>query len=505
MKKKSNLIGISGKMTLWQKIRYCLGSGGDELPYALFYTYFMIFLTEIAGIPAVTAGIISACAAACDGLIDPTLGIFSDNLYRKYGTRQPGMIIGLGPLAVVTILLFIKVPLTGGAQIIYYALLSLLFVTFYSQYSMNFVAMAAEITDDYQERNFIRFLCGIMAPVFAYVGHSGPNLARLIAPNMSTEQHWFAMGLIDTSFYVICCIICIFVALSPKKVKELREKGEYTEMVPTEEEGDSDIHVTKLNFISNMASALRIKALKHEIIMILGFSLANGFLYALIAYVLDLSICLSASEQAVFWAVASVAYYLAVVICVPIANKFGKRPLFIGCYAIASILMIIFFIIGFSSLFAASLFIVAFACIEAPFWTLYCTWGYEISDIDEFAYGKRRTTMLLSIASVFIKVGPTLSYIFTGIILTSIGYVEGGVVQAAGVGHALHNYITLLPGICLVFGGIGALLYPVTKTSYEKLIVALEAKKAGKEYSVEGFEFLLPEGWENAQTDKLVK
>lgn len=39
--------------------------------------------------------------------------------------------------------------------------------------------------------------------------------------------------------------------------------------------------------------------------------------------------------------------------------------------------------------------------------------------------------------------------------------------------------------------------------AYEKLTAALEAKKAGLEYSVTGFEFLLPKGWEAAQTDKL--
>ena len=80
MKTKGNVLGLTGEISIGKKIRYSLGNAGDELPYALFYTYFMMYLTEVAGINAVVAGIISAVAAACDGLVDPALGIFSDNL-----------------------------------------------------------------------------------------------------------------------------------------------------------------------------------------------------------------------------------------------------------------------------------------------------------------------------------------------------------------------------------------------------------------------------------------
>ena len=205
---------------------------------------------------------------------------------------------------------------------------------------------------------------------------------------------------------------------------------------------------------------------------------------------------LSAGQQALYWAVEGVIYYVAVVICVPLANIFGKKPIFIVCYGMAGIIMILFVFLPITNIVAAIAIMAAFTCIEAPFWTLYCTWGYEISDIDEFASGKRRTTLILSVASVFIKVGPTLSYIFTGIILKSIGYVEGGVSQAASVGTGLHIYITLLPGLLLLLGLLGAILYPVTLKSYESLKKNMEAKKANEEYTTEGFEFLLPNYYE---------
>ena len=485
---RRKVLGLTGDIPILKKIRYCLGSAGDELPYALFYTYFMMYLTEVAGINAVVAGIISAIAAACDGLIDPALGNFSDNLNRRLGTRQKGMIMGLGPLAIVTILLFVPAPFTGVGMYIYYAIFSIMFVSFYSLYSMNFVAMGAEMTGSYEERNLLRMICGLMAPFFAWCGHGGPQLVQVIFDGMDLKQQWFSTGFSITLIYVACCTICIFVALSPKKVKELKDKGEFHQIIEEDIVDDSSAG----GFWKNLKEVLKVKALRAEIIMVLGFSTANGFFYALIAYVLTYSMDLSAGQQALFWAIEGVIYYVAVVICVPLANIFGKKPVFIICYGMAGIIITLFFFLPITNMIAAIAIMAAFTCIEAPFWTLYCTWGYEISDIDEFASGKRRTTLILSVASVFIKVGPTLSYIFTGIILNSIGYVEGGVSQTASVATGLHTYITILPGLFLLLGLLGAILYPVTLKSYESLKKNMEARKANKEYDTEGFEFLLP-------------
>ncbi|WP_269478297.1 MFS transporter [Hominibacterium faecale] len=490
MKTKGNVLGLTGEISIGKKIRYSLGNAGDELPYALFYTYFMMYLTEVAGINAVVAGIISAVAAACDGLVDPALGIFSDNLYRKHGTRRTGMIIGLGPLAIVTILLFVPAPFSGVGELIYYCIFSILFVTCFSMYSTNFISMGAEMTDSYEERNFLRLLCGLTAPLFSYLGHGGPQLAKAILPEMDVDAQWLTTGISVTLVYGICCLVCIFAALSPRKVKALRAAGRPPKEAAAEE--NDDVKIGKLNFIENVTSLLKIKALKVQLIMVFAFTVANGFFYALIAYVLTYSMELNAAQQATFWAVESVVYYGAIVLCVPVANKFGKKPMFIVCYAVAGVTMTSFFFLNLNSLGAAVAMMVAFTLVEAPFWTLHCTMGYEISDIDEFANGKRRTSLVISFASLFVKIGPTLSYIFTGIILSSIGYVEGGVSQPESVAEGLHGYITLLPGIFLLLGVIAALQYPVTRKGFDALTKALEAKRAGEDYSTEGFEHMLP-------------
>ena len=96
MKKENTIFG--GRVSFPKKLLYMCGNAGDSLPYALFYTYFMFYLTDVAGINSVIAGLIAGIAAFCDGAVDPALGMFSDKCYRKYGTRRSVMAKSLLPL-----------------------------------------------------------------------------------------------------------------------------------------------------------------------------------------------------------------------------------------------------------------------------------------------------------------------------------------------------------------------------------------------------------------------
>lgn len=484
---------FGGRIPFLQKIRYAAGGAGDALPYALFYTYFMLYLTDVAGINAVIAGSIAGAAAFCDGFIDPTLGIYSDQKYCKCGTRRGVMIQGLIPLAIVTILLFLPLNLADGVNMIYYILISVGFVMFYSLFTMNYVAMGGEMTDNYAERNSLRLIVALGSPLWNYFGKGGPAIVRSLMPDSTPKIQWFVLAITVTIIYVLPCIVAIFMAKTPKRVKEMRAHGEVELLPAVSERAEED---NRLDLISNLKSALKLKALRINVVMILCFSMANGFVYALIAYVLNYSIGLTDLQQTTFWLAASITNWITLFLGTWLANRVGKKPIFVGSFTIAAVCCIIFLFTGMRSLFTACVFIVCWTCVETPFWALYCTNGYEIADVDEFVYGKRRTSMMLSVASFVLKLGPTLSLMGTGAMLAAIGYVGGGVAQSAETIAGLHLYITIIPAVFLGFGAIAFLRYPINKKNFAALSAALEAKKAGKTYIVDGFRELLPKDYQ---------
>ena len=57
------------KLSLGIKLGYGMGSFGENLAYNVFYTYFLVFLTNYAGINAGIAGTIALVAVLWDGVI----------------------------------------------------------------------------------------------------------------------------------------------------------------------------------------------------------------------------------------------------------------------------------------------------------------------------------------------------------------------------------------------------------------------------------------------------
>ena len=60
-------------------VGYGIAGLGNNVAASLFYTYFIFYLTTIAGVSPAVAGMISSIAVLWDGINDPMIGYWSDN------------------------------------------------------------------------------------------------------------------------------------------------------------------------------------------------------------------------------------------------------------------------------------------------------------------------------------------------------------------------------------------------------------------------------------------
>ncbi|MFC5286369.1 MFS transporter [Actinokineospora guangxiensis] len=105
------------------------------------------YLTDSLAVPAAVAGLLVLAPKAWDVLFNPVAGRISD----RAGTRLPFLTGGGIALAALFAALFAG-PLTGGWAIAYVAVVFLGCATAFAFFQVPYVAMAAEITDDYDER-----------------------------------------------------------------------------------------------------------------------------------------------------------------------------------------------------------------------------------------------------------------------------------------------------------------------------------------------------------------
>jgi GPH family glycoside/pentoside/hexuronide:cation symporter len=134
------------------------GSGALVQDTAAFpLTYLLLFyLNQVCGMSGFWAGVALGVALVVDSFVDPLVGSLSDNSRSKHGRRHPWMIASALPLVVGFGLLFsIPVGLAGWG-LFAYALALILVVRFgISAFQVPYIALGAELSDDYRERSTI--------------------------------------------------------------------------------------------------------------------------------------------------------------------------------------------------------------------------------------------------------------------------------------------------------------------------------------------------------------
>jgi Na+/melibiose symporter-like transporter len=106
------------------------------------------YLTDSLGVAAALAGVLVLAPKALDVLLNPVAGRMSD----KAGSRRPFVLAGGAALALLFALLFAGPVGTGGLAGAYVAVVFLGAATAYAFFQVPYVAMSAEMTDDYGER-----------------------------------------------------------------------------------------------------------------------------------------------------------------------------------------------------------------------------------------------------------------------------------------------------------------------------------------------------------------
>lgn len=476
LKMNANTKNIAGaRLPLSTKLGYGVGQAADSAGYNLYYTYFLFFLTDVAGISPAFAGVVSLIAVSWDAITDPIIGYFSDNCKSKYGRRRPFMIGSALPYALIIFLLFVSVNFSPGVKNAYYVIMAVLLWTSYTGYVIPYFSIGAEITQDFNERNTLRSYATIFMGIAVLLASAAPVLiADYVVKRGGTMQTgWTAVG----AFFAIFIFIAIVLCWRFTRGREI--------------EIDWSIEKPKQRIIKTYISTLKIKTYRYLLIAIfvylIGFSIALGQLVYLMTYNLGLDVGL----QSLFWTLYAGLLIPFTPLINYLANKFGKRLIFILSMGLMSAVMFVFGIIGFSGFSSLIVFVIFFSFGNTVFWTLIYSMIYDMTEIDEFLSGKRREGAIIAFASFFQKLGAAVALWLAGTILDFSGYVANAEVQVESALKAIHYNCTLLAGVCTAICMLMIIIYPMNAKRFEALKEALALKNQGKEYSTDGFKELL--------------
>ncbi|MEM1035181.1 MAG: MFS transporter [Pseudomonadota bacterium] len=138
---------------LLTKIAYGIGGAAGGVKNNGFDYVLLLFYSQIMGLPAVLVAAALGIALILDAISDPMVGYWSDNLRSKLGRRHPFMYVAMIPVAVAYFFLW-NPPTNMETSGLFAWLLTLtiLIRLMYTLYEVPNTALAAELSQDYDDR-----------------------------------------------------------------------------------------------------------------------------------------------------------------------------------------------------------------------------------------------------------------------------------------------------------------------------------------------------------------
>ncbi len=463
-----------------RRLGYCSGIMTESLVYNMFYTYYLVFLTDVVGLQPALASTGSLTSARRDAITDPLIGYYADN---EGADKRKFMFIALFPMAIAFVAAFCPLGnMPGWGKFLFYVAMTMLFWLAYTVYTVPYYAVVAEITQDYDERSSIRGTSSLINTIAIALGNILPSVlpAAFIALGVSTAMGWLTTAIIVSAMAVL---FGLFAVLSLRGIQLHRnddntiKKGERSQA--------SDVFKT-------FREVLSIKPFRAFVVFVFFFLAASSMLQTNIVYMIR--DCVGVDYDT-YVAVFIVGLVVTMAIVIPIVTKLAERTdrrfTCILFFAIAMVGLLVSKAIGLHSIAMLVTQPVFMGIAAGAFWTLFYSMAYDLVEIDEFCNGVRRESSITAFPQFIQKFGAAIGMWLAGVVLQISGYNATLEIQSTITVNGIENISTLFPALLLGVSIIGLLLYPVRRDNFRSLSNALELRRKGEPYSTDEFKKLI--------------
>ncbi|MEM6684319.1 MAG: MFS transporter [Bacteroidota bacterium] len=386
--------------------------------------------SEGFGMNTILAGLIVGIPRLFDAITDPVMGYISDNTSSKYGRRRPYIFIGaILSGAIFAILWQVHGDASEMYNFWYLLIFSILLIFGNTIFSTPLIALGYEMTSDYKERTRLMGFANIIGQVAWMLV---PFLYVLI-PNtdiFATQPE--GVRIIALISGVVIIILGILPAMFCRGIDASKMEGR-EEITPK----------AIINSMGKIFAGIKL-VLKNKPFVKLclaTFLVFNGFqivaefgVFIINFYMFDGDWGASKWWVALFPAVtAAYTAFIAIPIINAMANKYGKRKAFM----IATGISVVGYLLkwwGFDPTNPYMIFlpIPLMAFGMGCLFTLMMSMTADVCDLDELENGMpRKEGTFGAIYWWMIKVGQGLALVFSGIILSILGYDPSAGTQTA--------------------------------------------------------------------------
>lgn len=470
----------SSRVPMGQKIAFGVGMLANQMfPASL--GIFMVVLVQNLGFPGWMWGMVYFLPRVLDAVTDPIMGFISDNTKSVWGRRRQYVFLGAIVMGVAFSVMW---QLYGENSVnhnfTYFLLCSFAFYIGLTIFSVPYVAMGYEMSEDFHERTQIMAIAQwigqwawVIAPWFWVIMYEP---SWFPSPEAATRQLSIWVGVI----FAICAMIPAIFIPSKSTLNENFSPLTFNAI------GDSFAQIIK-GFKEAFSSRPFRKLCLSTFFIFNAFNTVAGFVFFIVVW----HLFKGDAGAAGYWTpiFGSVGALVTTFIVIPIvawmSRKIGKKNAFMVSQSIALIgytSLWFLFVPGKPWMFIFSLPFHSFGI--GSLFVLMMSMTADVIDLDELNYGVRREGIFGAIYWYMVKFGFAIAGGLSGLILTVVGFDGNAVVQPEGAVNGLRIFFSGLP----MLGTIAALYlmhdYDVDEAKANQIRAELQARKNTQQVTI---------------------
>jgi GPH family glycoside/pentoside/hexuronide:cation symporter len=430
------------KVPMYKKVAFGVGMLANQMfPAAL--GVFMVVLVDGFGFPVWMVGVLTFAPRLLDFIIDPIMGFITDNTKSKWGRRRHYVFIGAVMLGICFFFMWQIHKENGIAfNFFYFLFFKLCLYVGLTIFSIPFVAMGYEMSDDFHERT------QIMA-IAQWIG----QWAWVIVP-------WFWIIIYDKDWFVTpesgaralsvwVAIICMFFAMVPSFFITAKSTLNDTTLKPVSIRNIKGIFTSLAHEFKEAFKIQDFRRLCYSTFFTFNaFNTVAQFTFFIIVYYLFNG---DKGNGGIWAAVfgsggALVTTFIVIPTVVQMSKKIGKKKAFLLSQAISIfgyIILFFLFVPGKPWLFLIALPFFSFG-IGGLFTTM-MSMTADVCDVDELNYGQRREGIFGAIYWWVVKLGFAFAGLLSYLILDAIGFDGNLPTQSANTIFWLRFFFSFIP------------------------------------------------------------
>jgi GPH family glycoside/pentoside/hexuronide:cation symporter len=424
-----------------QKIAFGVGMLANQMfPASL--GIFMVVLVQNLGFPGWMWGIVYFLPRVLDAVTDPIMGFISDNTKSVWGRRRQYVFLGAIVMGVAfSVMWQLYADNTVSYNFTYFLLGSFAFYIGLTIFSVPYVAMGYEMSEDFHERTQIMAIAQwigqwawVIAPWFWVIMY---DPSWFPSPEAATRQLavWVAV------IFAICAMVpAIF-------IKSKSTLNEEFSPLTFDAIGNSLSKIIQ-GFKEAFASRPFRKLCISTFFIFNAFNTVAGFVFFIVVWHLFSGDAGAAGYWTpIFGSVgALVTTFIVIPIVAAMSKRIGKKNAFMVSQSIALVgyaSLWFLFVPGKPWMFIFSLPFHSFGI--GSLFVLMMSMTADVIDLDELNYGVRREGVFGAIYWYMVKFGFAIAGGLSGVILTVVGFDGNAAVQPEGAVDGLRLFFSGLP------------------------------------------------------------